>query len=76
MASWPIPSLVQDMSSTWLDVLDETHTSGGVSVTITVGKDGKRVETRTGPGDVTKEFSKMVDAYLHLGPRDLLLGET
>ena len=77
MASWPIPSLVQDMSGTWLaDLLDKTHTSGGVNVTITIGKDGKRVETRTGPGEATKEFSKMVDAYLYLGPRDLLLGET
>lgn len=77
MASWSIPSLVQDMSGTWLaDLLDKTHSSGTVSVMITVGKDGKRVETRTGPGDVTKEFSKMVDAYLYLGPRDLLLNET
>jgi hypothetical protein len=61
IASWPIPSLVQDMSGTWLaDLLDKTHSSGTVSVTITVGKDGKRVETRTGPGDVTKELERWV----------------
>jgi hypothetical protein len=45
MASWPIPSLVQDIEGTWLTEVDKTY------------------------------FSKMVDAYLYLGPSDLLLIE-
>ena len=45
MASWPSPSLVQNINGTWL-------------------------------GDVAKYyFSKMVDAYLYLGPADLILAE-
>jgi hypothetical protein len=76
MAAWPIPSLVQDMAGTWLaDLLDKTHTFGGVAIMFTTGKDGKRVETRVNPDDVSTSFSKMVDAYLYLGPRDLLLKE-
>jgi len=46
MASWPIPSLVQDIEGTWLADVDKTY------------------------------FSKAVDAYLYLGPSDLLLVET
>ena len=45
MASWPVPSLVQDIAGTWLAEVDKTY------------------------------FSKMVDAYLYLGPSDLLLVE-
>lgn len=74
MAGWPIPSLVEDMGGTWLaDLLDKTHTFGGVAIMFTTGKDGKKVETRVNPNDVATAFSKMVDAYLYLGPRDLLL---
>jgi len=76
MAAWPVPSLVQDMAGTWLaDLLDKTHTFGGTAVIFTTGKDGKRVETRMNPNDATSAFSKMVDAYLYLGPRDLMLKE-
>jgi hypothetical protein len=76
MTAWPIPSLVQDMAGTWLeDLLNKTHTFGGVAILFTTGKDGKRVETRVNPDDVSTSFSKMVDAYLFLGPRDLLLHE-
>ena len=72
MAAWPIPSLVQDMAGTWLaDLLDKTHTLGGMLVMFRVGKDGKRTETPVDSGGVP--FSKTVDAYLYLGPRDLLL---
>jgi hypothetical protein len=45
MASWPVPSLVQDIEGTWLVDVDKTY------------------------------FSKTVDAYLYLGPSDLLLVE-
>jgi hypothetical protein len=45
MASWPVPSLVQNIAGTWLAEVDKTY------------------------------FSKMVDAYLYLGPSDLLLVE-
>ena len=74
MAAWPIPSLVQYLPGTWLaDLLDKTHSFGGVSVMFRVGKDGKRTETPVDSGDVP--FSKMADAYLYLGPRDLMLKE-
>lgn len=45
MASWPVPSLVQNLDGTWLGDVDKTY------------------------------FSKMVDAYLYLGPSELLLVE-
>ena len=72
MATWPIPTLVEDLPGTWLaDLLEKTHTLGGMSVMFRVGKDGKRTETPVDSGGVPP--SKMVDAYLYLGPRDLLL---
>ena len=45
MASWPVPSLVQNIKSTWLEDMDKYY------------------------------FSQMVDAYLYLGPADLILAE-
>jgi hypothetical protein len=73
MAAWPIPSLVADMAGTWLaDLLDKTHSSGD-AVLFRVGKDGKRTESLVDSSGVP--ISKMVDAYLYLGPRDLLLKE-
>jgi len=72
MAAWPIPSLVEDMAGTWLaDLLDKTHTLGGTLVMFRFGKDGKRTETPVDFGGVPP--LKMVDAYLYLGPRDLML---
>src|ERR1039457_824473 len=74
MAAWPIPSLVEDMAGTWLaDLLEKTHSFGGVTVMFRVGKDGKRTESPVDSGGVPP--FKMVDAYLYLGPRDLLLKE-
>jgi hypothetical protein len=74
MAVWPIPSLVEDMAGTWLaDLLEKTHSIGGMSVMFRVGKDGKRTESLLDSGSVPP--TKMVDAYLYLGPRDLLLKE-
>ncbi len=45
MASWPVPSLVQNLKGSWLSDVDQYY------------------------------FSKMVDAYLYLGPADLMLAE-
>jgi hypothetical protein len=45
MASWTVPSIVQNIEGTWLADVDGTY------------------------------FSKMVDAYLYLGPSELLLAE-
>jgi hypothetical protein len=45
MASWPVPSLVQNIQGTWLGDADKYY------------------------------FSKMVDAYLYLGPVDFILAE-
>jgi len=74
MAAWPIPSLVQALPGTWLaDLLDKTQALGAVGVLFRVGRDGKRTESLVDSGGVPP--SKMVDAYLYLGPRDLLLKE-
>lgn len=74
MVAWPVPSLVQDLPGTWLaDLLDKTQTLGGGAVIFRVGKDGKRTESPVDSSDVPA--SKAVDAYLYLGPRDLLLEE-
>jgi hypothetical protein len=74
MASWPIPSLVQDLPGTWLaDLLDKTHNIGGGSILFRGGKDGKRTESLIDSGDVSA--TKLVDAYLYLCPRDFLLKE-
>jgi uncharacterized iron-regulated protein len=74
MAAWPIPSLVEDLPGTWLaDLLDKTHSFGGMNVMFRVGKDGKRTESPFDTGGVA--FSKMADGYLYLGPRNLMLKE-
>jgi len=80
IASWPVPSLVQEVKGTWLaDLLDTTYSTGNVFFGVT--------DTGTLPTGPVKEkgtfsempeivqFSKMMDAYLYLGPRDLLLNE-
>jgi hypothetical protein len=82
IASWPIPSLVQDMKGTWLaDLLDQTYSSGNVTFG---GPDGGKLPAGPArpkgtfselPVEATAKFSDMVDAYLYLGPRDLLLNE-
>jgi hypothetical protein len=82
MASWPVPSLVQDMKGTWLaDLLDQTYSSGNVTFGMTDG--GKlpagpvkpKGTFAAVPVEAEAPFSEMVDAYLYLGPRDLLLNE-
>ncbi|MGC2163910.1 MAG: hypothetical protein WA634_18555 [Silvibacterium sp.] len=82
MASWPVPSLVQEMKGTWLaDLLDMTYSSGNITFGVTDG--GKLPAGPAKPkGTFAKvpveaggKFSEMVDAYLYLGPRDLLLNE-
>jgi len=82
MASWPVPSLVLDMKGTWLaDLLDMTYSSGNVTFGVTDG--GKLPAGPVKPKgtfseipiEATSKFSEMADAYLYLGPRDLLLNE-
>jgi hypothetical protein len=73
MASWPVPSLVQQMRGTWLaDLLDMTYSAGAFNFKVVQGPNGS--QTQLAP-IVLKGFSKMVDAYLYLGPRDLQLSE-
>jgi hypothetical protein len=82
MASWPVPSLVQEMKGTWLaDLLDMTYSTGNVSFGM---PDGGRLPAGSAPAkgtfselpaDAQSKFSEMADAYLYLGPRDLLLNE-
>ncbi len=83
MASWPVPSLVQDMKGTWLaDLLDLTYSTGNVTFGVTDGGKlpaGPVKEKGTFseiPAEATSKFSEMADAYLYLGPRDLLLNES
>ena len=74
MASWPVPSLVQHLQGTWLgDLLDMTYSPGAIRVKSRHGPDGKLVQEVLPV--VVKGYSKMVDAYLYLAPRDLLLRE-
>ncbi len=82
MASWPVPSLVKDMKGTWLaDLLDMTYATGNVTFGVTDGGKlpaGPFKEKGTFsdvPAEATSRFSEMADAYLYLGPRDLLLNE-
>jgi hypothetical protein len=82
MASWPIPSLVQQMKGTWLlDLLDMTYSSGNIMLGVT---DGGKLPAGPAkakgtfsevPPEALLKFSEKVDAYLYLGPRDLLLNE-
>jgi hypothetical protein len=82
MASWPVPSLVQQMKGTWLlDLLDMTYSSGNIMFGVTDGgklpagpSKGKGTFSEVPPEALLK-FSEKVDAYLYLGPRDLLLNE-
>jgi hypothetical protein len=82
MASWPVPSLVQEVKGTWLaDLLDMTFSTGNVIFGVADG--GKLPGGPAKPKGTFSEplpeanfkFSKMVDAYLYFGPRDLLLNE-
>lgn len=74
MKSWPIPSLVPKLAGTWLaDVLNKTESAGVVTAMHQVN--GK-VVTQTVAVGGGRKFETMVDGYLYLGPRDLLLGET
>ena len=75
MVFWPVPSLVVQMKGTWLAaLLNATYSTGAVVFVTKAGKDGKR-ESSSGPALESNKFSTMADAYLYLGPRDLLLAE-
>jgi hypothetical protein len=82
MASWPVPSLVQDLKGTWLaDLLDMTYSTGNVFFGVAdngklpVGPAPAKGTFSKIPVEAEVEFSKLMDAYLYLGPRDLLLNE-
>src|SRR5579859_7829460 len=82
MASWPVPSLVQETKGTWLgDLLDMTYSSRNITFGVTDGGKlpaGPAKEKGTFsevPAEAGGKFSEMADAYLYLGPRDLLLNE-
>jgi hypothetical protein len=83
MVNWPIPSLVPDIHGTWLAaLLDATHSTGNIFFgvpesggKIPVGPAPERGTFSGTPEEADAPFSKMVDAYLYLAPRDLLLNE-
>jgi len=80
MASWPVPSLVQNLNGTWLaDLLDMTYAKPvffgpAAKRKLPAGSPAKTSLSEI-PRDSEIKVSKMVDAYLYLGPRDLLLHE-
>jgi hypothetical protein len=82
LASWRVPSLVVNLPGTWLaDLLDQTYSSA--NIVFGVGDSGKlpagpaeaKGTFAAVPPEAQANFSSMVDAYLYLGPRDLLLNE-
>jgi len=82
MASWPVPSLVAELRGTWLaDLLDQTYSSGNIffgpadTGKLPTGPAPAKGTFSELPPDADMKFSKKVDAYLYLGPRDLLLNE-
>jgi hypothetical protein len=82
MASWPVPSLVSEIQGTWLaDLLDMTHSTGNIffgvpdSGKLPAGPAPKKGTFSGTPEEAEAPLSKMVDAYLYLGPRDSLLNE-
>jgi len=82
MASWPLPSLVPEIQGTWLaDLLDMTHSTGNIffgvpdSGKLPTGPTPAKGTFSETPEEAEGPLSKMVDAYLYLGPRDSLLNE-
>ncbi len=82
MASWPVPSLVQELKGTWLaDLLDKTYSTGNfffgpaASGKLPAGSAPAKGTFSEIPAEAEVKLSKKVDAYLYLGPRDLLLNE-
>jgi len=82
IVSWPVPSLVQEMKGTWLaNLLDMTYSTGNVffgvadSGKLPAGPAPAKGTFSEVPVEAETKFSKMADAYLYLGPRDLLLNE-
>jgi hypothetical protein len=82
MASWPVPSLVLELKGTWLaDLLDTTNSAGNFFFGPAAG--GKLPAASAPakgtfseiPAEAEVKLSQKVDAYLYLGPRDLLLNE-
>jgi hypothetical protein len=75
MALWPVPALVQELKGTWLaDLLDMTFSTGNVTFGVA---DGGKLPAGPAkakgtfpelPPEADFKFSKMVDAYLYLGP--------
>jgi hypothetical protein len=75
MDSWPSRSFVLKLKGTWLgNLLDETYSTGVQVHMKRTGKDGK-TEFYNVPFENGHKFSTMADAYIYLGPRDLLLSE-
>jgi hypothetical protein len=82
MASWPVPSLVQELKGTWLaDLLDMTNTAGSfffgpaASGKLPAGSAPAKGTFSEIPAEAEVKLSEKVDAYLYFGPRDLLLNE-
>jgi hypothetical protein len=70
------------MKGTWLaDLLDMTYSTGNVTFGVTDGEKLPAGPVKAKgtfseiPVEATSKFSEMADAYLYLGPRDLLLNE-
>ncbi|MGA2252413.1 hypothetical protein [Terracidiphilus sp.] len=82
MASWTVPSLVLELKGTWLaDLLDITNSTGNfffgpaASGKLPAASAPVKGTFSEIPAEAEVKLSKKVDAYLYLGPRDLLLNE-
>ena len=75
LAAWPVPALATNIRGSWLDdILNKTQ-SLGVVTQFHRDKSGhlNTVNVILGQG---QDYADMVDAYLYLAPRDMLLNET
>lgn len=74
IASWKVPSIVENLKGTWLADLLDTESSSELISVITPRKGGG-TNVRTAIQKSERPFTSTVDGYLYLGPRRLLLKE-
>ncbi len=74
IASWKVPSIVENLKGTWLADLLDTESSSELISVITPRKGGG-TDVRTAIQKSKRPFTSIIDGYLYLGPRRLLLKE-
>lgn len=75
LVAWPVPALATNIRGSWLDdILNKTQSLGVVTL-FHSDKSGHLITQNVTLGQ-EQDYADMVDAYLYLAPRDLLLNET